>query len=136
MKEVAFDRFYVEKEDFDLYKKLEEDEEFPLNNHHEVFILSVCIGYKYNLREKLSEPKPLTGKLPILNLDYGQAIYDAFKCIAKLNNDVDENGNLQVNLLMEEYAKGGFNKLYNEILSEPSNKSDNLLNHMLLNLEL
>ena len=136
MKEVIFDRYYVEEEDFDLYNELEENKEFVLHNHPEVFVLAVCIGYKYNLREKLLKRKALTLKSSLQNMDYGQTIYDAFKCIATLNNEVDENGNLRVNTLMEEYAKGGFNKLYNEILSEPSNKSDNLLNHMLLDSEL
>lgn len=136
MKDVAFDRFYVEEEDFDLYNELEEDKELSLNNHPEVFILSACIGYEYNLRERLLKPKALTGKLPVFNLEHGQAIYDAFKCIAKLHNEVDENGNLKVNTLMEEYAKGGFKKLYTEILNEPGEKSDNLLNYMLLHLKL
>lgn len=136
MKEVTFDRYYVEEKDFDLYNELEGNKEFVLHNHPEVFILSACIGYKYNLRERLLKRKALTLKASILNLDCGQTIYDAFKYVAKLNNDVDENGNLRVNTLMEEYAKGGFNKLYNEILSEPSKESDNLLNYMLLHLQL
>lgn len=136
MIEAAFDRFYVEKEDFDLYKELEKDEEFPLNHHPEVFILSACIGYEYNLRERLLKREQLVLKSPVVNLEHGQAIYDAFKCIAKLNNEVDENGNLKVNTLMEEYAKGGFKKLYNEILNEPGKKSANLLNYMLLHLKL
>lgn len=40
MKEVAFDRYYVEEKDFDLYNELEEDKTFVLYNHPEVFILN------------------------------------------------------------------------------------------------
>ena len=134
MIEAFFDRFYVEKEDFDLYDELEKDKEFPFTYHPEIFLLSACIGYKYNLRVPLEEPKQLTQKTSVLNLEYAPTIYDAFKSIAIIHKELDENGHLKVKTIMEEFAKGGFRKLYGEILGNSSKKGENLLNYVLLNL--
>ncbi|MBI4650348.1 hypothetical protein HY745_03490 [Candidatus Desantisbacteria bacterium] len=134
MIEAFFDRFYVEKEDFDLYTNIESDREFPFNNHPEIFLLSACIGYKYNLRIPLEDPKQLTLKTSVLNLENALTIYEAFKSIAFINNELDENGYVTVKTIMEEYAKGGFRKLYSEILSNSPKKGENLLNYVLLNL--
>ena len=135
MQEVAFDRFYVEKDDFEIYKEIEKDKEFVLNNHPEIFLLSACIGYKYNLREKLVKREQLTQKSSVLNLENAPIIYDAFKCIATEKNEIDEEGNLKVNTMMEECAKGGFRKLYKEILNKTGKKTDNLQNYMMLYLD-
>lgn len=134
MIEAPFDRFYVEEEDFDLYADIESDKEFPFSYHPEIFLLSACIGYKYNLRLPIEDPKQLTQKTSVLNLEYAQIIYDAFKSIATIHKELDENGYLKVKTIMEEYAKGGFRKLYSEMLGNSPKKGENLLNYVLLNL--
>ncbi len=136
MIEANFDRFYVDDEDFERYLELEKDDSFPLaKNHPQIFLLSACIGYKYDLRKELTKPKQLTQKTSVLNLEHGPIIYDAFKLIAYKKGEVDNDGCVIVKTIMEEYAKGGFKILYDEILSAPSSKLDNLVNYMLLNLE-
>lgn len=134
MQETKFEVFSVEKDDYDLYKLVEEDKNFALNYHPEIFLLSACIGYKYNLREKINKREQLTRKAPVLNLENAAVIFDAFKCIAIENNEIDEDGNFKVNIVMEEYAKGGFRKLYNEVFSKTGNRTENLLNYLMLNL--
>ena len=134
MKEVEFDRFFVEEEDFSLYTKIEEDGVIPFKKHPEIFMLSACIGYKYGKRESLNKKKELSQKTSFLNLDDAHTIYNAFKLMANKNGELDPDGNIKVNTIIEEYAKGGFRKLVNEILSEYPDKTESLINYMLLNL--
>lgn len=117
MKEAYFDRFYVDKEHFDKYKDIENDEKFIFKNHPELFLLCACIGYKYSLRKKLDKKEQLVLKNPILNTEYGNIIYQMFKIIAEKNNEINQNNEVIVNTIMEEYAKGGFDYLMDTILS-------------------
>lgn len=146
MREVKFDRFYIAKEDFEKYQEIEgkkdekegtkEDEETSvLKFHPEVFLLAATIGYKYSLREEIDNKHEIVFKRTVMNIEYGELIYNAFKCIA-LDNDVrDEEGNLKVNTVMEEYANGGFKKLYNEILAEDESNEVNLVNYLMLHFD-
>ena len=133
MQEAKFQVINVEKEDFDLYKLVEDDKSISLS-HGEAFLLAACIGYKYNLREKINKREQLTRVTALLNIDYAQTVFDAFKYLASANHEIDEDGNVIVNTIMEEYAKGGFRKLYNEILNKTGKMSNNLLNYLMLNI--
>ncbi len=137
MNEVFFDRFYIEDSQFEKYEQLENDSYFPLRNHPEIFLLSACIGYKNNLRYNLDKKKQLTQKSSVLNLDYAIEIYNSFKIITEINNELDEDKKLKVNTLIEEYAKGGFDKLYNDVLSsnKPINNKEKLISYILLYLQ-
>lgn len=134
MKETNFDRVYVEKDDFEKYKELEQDQSFAIKQHPELFLLAACIGYRYNLREPIKHKEGLTMKNSIFNLEFGANIFNAFKIIAMKNNEIDEEGDLKVNVLMEEYANGGFKKLYNEFLNVPNYRDGNLINKILLEI--
>jgi hypothetical protein len=139
MKEAIFSRFYVEEKDFELYKELEGADDFIFRHHPELLLLSACIGYYFSLSKELENPKPLTLKAPVLNVGvdediFGNTIYEAFKSIAEKEGKLDESGRIKVNTIIEEYAKAGFKKLY-EVLNEPGNKNENLLNFMLLYLD-
>lgn len=136
MREADFDRFRVEESQRELYLAVEADETFPLSNHGPLLLLAACVGYTYNERAKLQKPKELVLKSVFLNCDGAETAYSAFKFVAGKEQFVDESGNLKVNTLIEEYAKAGFDKLYNEILSEPGPKANALLNHMMLHLSL
>lgn len=134
MKEASFDRFFVEKDDFEKYKELEKDPSFSINQHPELFLLAACIGYKYDLGDPLICKEGLTMKTSVLNLEMGASIYQAFKIITMEKNEIDENGNLKVNTVIEEYANGGFKKLYNEFLNLPNNRDEGLINKILLEI--
>lgn len=137
MKEVNFDRFFVEKDDFERYKELEKDPSFAIKQQHhpELFLLAACIGYRYNLSEPLINKEGLTMKTSVLNSEKGIIIYQAFKIIAMEKNDIDDDGNLKVNTIMEGYANGGFKKLYYEFLNIPNNRDESLINKILLEIE-
>ncbi len=134
MKEAPFDRVHVEEADFDVYLALEADDKFPLKNHNEIFLLSACIGYQFGIRLQLDKPKQLTGKTAVLNLEQAQIIYDAFVHIASKNGEIDDEGLVCVRNIMEEYAKGGFKKLSEEMLDGSNNKGENLANYMMLHI--
>lgn len=135
MRDVDFSRFYVEEEDFERYKELEADESFALTHHPEVFLLSACLGYEFGLREELERPKALTLRSSFLNLEGAPEIYDAFRIIARKENFVDADGGLRVNGLIEQFAKGGFSKLYRDVVAGQAAKNQALVNYMMLKLE-
>lgn len=134
MQEVVFDRFYVERDDFERYKEIEDNPKVPLKDHPEIFLLSACIGYRYNLREALVRRSQLTQKQSVTNIEFAPTIIEAFRQIAISIKEVDEEGKLRTNVLMEEYAKGGFRKLYSEILGKTEKNKENLLSYLLLHL--
>lgn len=134
LEEVYFDRFYIEKEDLEKYKEIENDKEFALKNHPELFFLSACMGYRHGKREQLIKREQLTLKSSVLNLHNGSVIYDAFKYIALENNEVDNDGKLKVNAIIEEYAKGGFKKLHDDIIKMPSKKNESLITRILCDI--
>ena len=132
--EVKFDRFYVEEDQFPKYSELESDSNFFCNNHPELFLLSACIGYQYNLRQKIEKKVALTLKNSFINQDFANDLYAAFKIIAENQNEFDQDNNLKINTIIEEYANGGFNKLYNELLNGPGRNNDKFLNFLMLQL--
>ena len=135
MDTVEFDRFYVEEEDFSLYNDLEKDKDFIFsgNSHPNLFLLSACLGYRIGQKLKLNNRKGLTQKTSVLNVDKAEVIMKAFKIIAEKDGEINESNELLVNKVMEEYAKGGFKKLYN-VLNEPSSKNENLQFYMIREL--
>lgn len=135
MREVQFDRFYVDEADFDEYREIETAKNAVLKNHPEVFMLAACIGYELELRLPLSKPKQLTQKTSVLNLENGTCLYEAFKVITSNNNEVDDDGNVKVNAIIQEYANGGFKKL-KQILGEAGSAKDNLLNYIMLHVDI
>lgn len=132
MKEIPFDRFYIEESDQPLYQQLVEDEDFPIKTLVEIFLLSVCIGYQFNLRESIEKPHPLTMKASFLNNPNADIIYDAFKYVASNRGETDKDGAINTKKIIEEHAKGGFGKLYNEILNTPDSKANSFTNFIML----
>ncbi len=134
MDEVQFSRFNVE--DVALYNEIgKEGNGFVFSDNASLFLLAACLGYKIG-----GDRTPLEGKeggalyQAFFRVPHAQEIYDAFKQIAIKNNEVNEEGLLKVNTIMEEYAKIGIAKL-KEILTNPNKKNKDLINYILLEIE-
>lgn len=132
MREVTFDRFYVEKEQFDLYNEIEDREDTVFKYHPELFLLAAVVGYKYNLYKPLTTRKQLVQKSAIFNVENADLIYEAFKIISRKKGEIDDEGNIKINAVMENYANGGFTKIYNDILIQRQSEVEDLVNYLML----
>lgn len=130
--ETSFDRFYIEESDQTLYQQLVEDEDFPIKTMVEIFLLSLCIGYQFNLRESIEKPHPLAMKASFLNIPNAGIIYEAFRYVAINRHEIEKDGLINIKKIIEEHAKGGFGKLYNEILNTPDSKANSFTNFIML----
>ena len=132
MEDVQFTRFYVEEEE--LYIKIGNNE-FVFNEHASLFLLTACLGYKIGgVRTPLKNRNEYVLSQSFFRAPHAQEIYDAFKQIAIKNNEVNEEGLLKVNTLIEEYAKIGIAKI-REILVNPTKKNEELINYILLEFD-
>ena len=140
MRVINFDRFFVENEKFEIYNEIEEKNGVILKHHPELFLLACTLGYQYSIKKELSSKKGLVRKQSILNVEfdnikYGELIYEAFKYIALQEEKFDQEGNLLVNKLMEEYANAGIEKLKKEIFNKSAKKEEILVNFIMLNID-
>lgn len=133
LKEIDFDRFYTDENLFTKYNELKKADNVLYDYYPKLFLLSAVLGYKYNQRKELNRPKQLVQKSAVLNSEYAEIVYNSFKLIAYKEEERDENGFLNVKKVMEEYAKGGFEKIYDEILLRKSDsKTKDLIDHLMI----
>lgn len=131
--ETKFDRFYTDEDLYKKYKELKEDDKVLFDYHPKLFLLSAVIGYKYDLNEELENPKQLVQKSAVFNNEDAEIIYNAFKMITYKKEKRDEDGLLKVKETIEEYAKGGFKKIYKEIfLRKNESKTKDLIDYIMI----
>jgi len=136
MNEVGFSRFYICESDQDDYAAIKEGQSSVLSDFGQIFLLAACVGYKYDKREPIVKGEKRERVLydAFFGKAHAKEIYGAFKQIAIKNQEFDDEGNLKVNTLIEEYANGGFQMLKESIKNRDKVNSE-LINFILLNFE-
>jgi len=119
----------IEKTKHILFKELSEGKNSPFESMKDVVLAAACIGYENNSKITLKNVKKIfewDRFSPQTDIPFLHAL-----ALAETGDDTILLNRNEILTIVEEYANGGINDLYDATITKPGNALPNLINLIL-----
>lgn len=127
-------KIYIDQEQHELYDRLtqrggENPDDHPFQTMKDLFMVSACLGAKYNRFKDLKKPKDIfSSSVFDPKIDIPVLVSIAYGYESKFEILLDENEMISI---VQGYACGGFEILKEKLIQSPGRLLDNLINTVL-----